>query len=91
MSKSAGTDKIPVKMFRIAANVIALSLTFIFNLSIPTGEFVDDWKKVKVTPIHEDSNKLVMSHYRPISVLPIIIKIFEQEIFQAVICMNENN
>ena len=34
--KSTGIDKIPAKMLWIAADVIAPSLTFIFNLSLPT-------------------------------------------------------
>ena len=37
VSKSTGTDKIPAKILRIAADVIAPSLTFIFNLSLSTG------------------------------------------------------
>ena len=91
VSKSTGTDKIPAKILRIAADVIAPSLTFIFNLSLSTG-FVDDWKNARVTPIHKDGSKLVMGNYRPISVLPIISKIFEQEIFQQLYkYMNENN
>ena len=92
VSKSTCTDKIPAKMLRIAADVIAPSLTFIFNLSLSTGIFVDDWKNARVTPIHKDGSKLVMDNYRPISVLPIISKIFEQEIFQQLNkYMNENN
>ena len=92
VSKSTGTDKIPAKMLRIAADVIAPSLTHIFNLSLSTGIFVDDWKNARVTPIHKDGSKLVMGNYRPISVLPIISKIFEQEIFQQLYkYMNENN
>ena len=31
---------------------------------------------------HKDGSKLVMDNYRPISVLPVISKIFEQEIFR---------
>ena len=54
VSKSTGTDKIPAKMLRIAADVIASSLTFIFNLSLSTGIFVDDWKNARVTPIHKE-------------------------------------
>ena len=42
ISKGAGFDKISAKMLRIAADITAPSLTFIFNLSVSTGVFVDD-------------------------------------------------
>ena len=45
-----GLDKIPAKMLRIAAEIIARSLTYIFNLSVSTGLFVDDWKDARVIP-----------------------------------------
>ena len=90
--KSTGIDKIPAKMLRIAADVIAPSLTYIFNLSLSTGEFVDDWKNARVTPIYKDGNRQIVGNYRPISVLPIISKIFEKEICQQLYkYMNENN
>ena len=92
VSKSSGFDKIPAKMLRIAADIIAPSLTYIFNLSLSTGEFVDDWKIARVTPIHKYGSRQIVGNYRPISVLPIISKIFEKEIFQQLYKhMNENN
>ena len=47
VSKGTGLDKIPAKMLRIAANITATSLTYIFNLSISTGVFVDNWNDLK--------------------------------------------
>jgi hypothetical protein len=34
LNVSKGADKIPAKMLRIAADIIAPSLTYIFNLSL---------------------------------------------------------
>ena len=59
-------------MLRFAADVIAPSFTFMFNLSLSTGVFVDDCKNARVSPIHKNGSKPVMGNYRPISVLPII-------------------
>ena len=79
-------------MLRIAADIIAPSLTYIFNLSLSNGEFVDDWKNARVTPIHKDSNRQVVGNYCPISVLPIISKILEKKNFQQLYKrMNENS
>jgi hypothetical protein len=39
-NKSTGLDKIPVKILKLASDIIAPSLTFIFNLSLATGIYV---------------------------------------------------
>ena len=57
ISKGAGLDKIPAKMLRIAADIIAPSLTYIFNLSISTGVFVHDWKDARVIPIYKEGDR----------------------------------
>jgi hypothetical protein len=44
-SKSTGLDNISAKMLKIAAHIIAPSLTYIFNLSLSTRIYIDDWKK----------------------------------------------
>jgi hypothetical protein len=55
VSKGADLDKIPAKMLRIAADIIAPSLTYIFNLSLSTGVFVENWKDAKVIPIYKEA------------------------------------
>ena len=47
-TKSTGIDS-----SKISADIIAPSLTWIFNLSLKTGIFVDEWKKAWVLPIHK--------------------------------------
>ena len=44
-------------MLRIAAAIIAPSLTYIFNLSVSTGVFVDDWKDARVIPIYKEGER----------------------------------
>ena len=86
-----GLDKIPAKMLRIAAEIIARSLTYIFNLSVSTGLFVDDWKDARVIPIYKEGDRRNLGNYRPISILPIVSKVFEKEIFkQSYKHLNDN-
>ena len=48
-NKSTGQDKIPAKILKLASDIIAPSITFIFNLSLAThGIYVDDWKRARV-------------------------------------------
>ena len=53
VSKSTGLDKIPAKVLKIASSIIAPSLTFIFNLSLSSGIFIDDWKNAMTAVIWE--------------------------------------
>ena len=91
-SKSTGLDNIPAKMLKIAAHVLAPSLTYIFNVSLSTGIFVDDWKDARVNPIYKEGSRRNIGNYRPISILPIISKVFEKEVFRQLYeYFNENS
>jgi hypothetical protein len=50
----------------------------IFNLSLQTGIYPDDWILAKVSPIFKDGVKTECGNYRPISVISIIAKLFEK-------------
>ena len=80
-SKSTGMDNIPAKVLKITANIIAPSLTYVFNLSLESGIYVDDWKLAKIIPIHKSEHRKKCENYRPISILPVISNVFESEIF----------
>jgi hypothetical protein len=65
-------------MLKIAANIIAPSLTYIFNLSLSTGIFIDDWKNTRVNPIYKEGSRRNIGNYRPISILPRRKKFFDK-------------
>ena len=57
VNKSTGFDKIPANLFRLSANIIAPSLTYIFNLSLNTGIYIDDWERARVSPIYKSEDR----------------------------------
>lgn len=92
VNKGAGLDKIPGKLLKEAAYIISGSLCNLFNYSIHTSVFPDDWKLARVTPIYKNETKENVNNYRPISVLSCISKIFERIIYdQLHTYLNENN
>ena len=47
------------------------------------GIFPEGWKKYNVVPVHKKESTNLIKNYRPISLLPIFSKIFEQLIFNS--------
>ena len=92
ISKSTGVDNIPAKALKLAAGIIGPSLAWIFNLSIKTGIYVDDWKKARVIPIYKSNERHKCENYRPISILPIISKILGRSVFNQIYkFLNDNS
>ena len=76
--KSFGIDNISSYFLKLALPFIENSLAFMFNTSIETSMFPDSWKIARVTPIYKNGDKADKSNYRPISVLPVISRLFEK-------------
>ena len=66
------------------ASIVAPSLTYIFNLSLVTGMYIEDWKCAHVTPIFKSGERRQCANCRPISILPAVSKVFEKEVFHQV-------
>ena len=80
-SKGTGPDGISARMLKETASAIAPSLTILFNCSISQRCFPACWKLANVVPIPKSiSQKTSPSGYPPISLLPIVSKIFEKHI-----------
>ena len=61
-------------------------------MSLSTGIFVDDWKDARVNPIYKEGSRRNIGNYRPISILPIVSKVFEKEVFRELYqYLNENS
>jgi hypothetical protein len=80
ITKATGLDEIGAKFLKTAADVIDEPLCTIINLSIKNGKFPTLLKQSKVTPIYKKGTKTDKSNFRPISVLPLISKIFDKHV-----------
>ena len=83
--KSTGTDDLGPRLLRMSSPIIAESLTYICNLSIKTGSFPERWKEAKVKPLHKGGPSNDPNNFRPISILPVLSKLFEKHVHDGLI------
>ena len=76
-SRSRGHDGISSELLKLITGDISKCITLIINQSLHSGIFPDKLKIAKVTPIHKKGDIKLITNFRPISVLPVISKIFE--------------
>ena len=75
-------DGISSDLLKLITNDISKCITVIINQSLTSGIFPNSLKIAKVTPILKKDNSKLITNYRPISVLPVISKIFESVIYE---------
>ena len=69
--------EIPTKLLKANSERIAEPLSILFNQSIITGTFPDQFKHACVLPLYKKDPQNEVENYRPISLLPVFSKIFE--------------
>ena len=77
-NKACGADEIGSKLLRMVAPGICQSLTSLFNSSLRSGQVPEEWKAAYITPVPKKGNNDDVSNFRPVSVLPVVGKVFER-------------
>ena len=78
-------------MLKLCATSISKPLHILFNNSVISECFPNEWKKANVIPVHKKGDKQIINNYRPVSLLPICSKIFEKIIFNSLFEYLEDN
>ena len=78
---SSGHDGISARFIKRILETITPPLTHIINQSLCTGIFPDRLKIAKVIPLFKKGDQHILDNYRPISLLPVISKVFEKIVF----------
>ena len=79
-NKSVGGD-IPTNIFKECSFTFS-TLADCINKSFENGAFPDCLKEANVTPIFKKDDSLDKENYRPVSILPLLSKVFEKLIYK---------
>ena len=83
-SKSSGIDRIDTYTIKLMVDDILPAVTHVVNLSIQQAVFPSLYKIAKVIPLYKKEDPHLTDNYRPISLLPVISKVFEKVAFKQV-------
>ena len=88
---ATGNDKINARFVRDAAETLTPSLTQLVNLSYRSQVFPDVLKEAIVRPLYKKEDKEKPEFYRPVSILPVISKVFERSATDQLMKYLESN
>ena len=80
-NKFHGRDNLSVRMIKLCGDSLIYLLKCIFEGALQEAKYPDLWKKANVVPVYKIESKSLIKNYRPISLLPILGKIFERLIY----------
>ena len=78
VKKTITHRNIPPKVLKTSAMITAETLQQLFNQALTARQFPSNLINADVTPVFKKNNPLCQGNYRPVSVLPIISKVFEK-------------
>ena len=88
---AVGEDGINARVLKDGKDIVAPVITKIINLGYEMNEFPDQLKVAVIKPIHKKECNNTPSNYRPISILPILSKVFERSAVNQLVKYLENN
>ena len=82
--KATGPNGIPTNILQMLGRPMSIHLSKIFNIMICTGVHPDKLKLAHVIPIFKKGSRLLVSNYRPISLLSNLNMIFEKIVYKRI-------
>ena len=80
-NKSCHIDYYPSKVLKFLNPILSPILAYLVNKSLSEGHYPRCFKIARVIPLHKGDRKDDVNNYRPISILPILGKIFERIVY----------
>ena len=89
-NKASIENDIPAKILIGSKDIVSPYLSNIYNDCKQENKYPQSLKAADVTPIHKKNEKTAMKNYRPVSLIPIVSKLFERIMYdQIIVYINE--
>lgn len=88
---SSGYDEVPIIVIKSAKLQISKILAHLINSSFVCGIFPEPLKISKTIPLYKNNDPKSKTNYRPVSLLPIISKIYEKAAYNRLVLYLEEN
>ena len=75
------SSDIPIRIIKKASKIISPILMPLINKNMKNGNFPDELKVGRISPIYKKDNEELFKNYRPVSTIPLFGKIFEKVIY----------
>ena len=89
--KAQGYDEIPTLFIKDGADILAEPLASLINRCLANSRFPSAEKCSKVIPVYRSEERSILDNYRPISILPVLSKVFERVVHQQLYTYLEEN
>ena len=77
-----GYDDISAMLLKVSSPYISQPLAYICNLSLQEGKCPDELKIANVIPLYKSDDVMTFNHYRPVSLLCVLSKVFEKIMYE---------
>ena len=84
-NKASIENDIPAKIFIVGKDIVRYYLSDIYNNCKHDNKYPLSLKAADVTPIHKKDEKTAMKNYRPVSLIPIVSKLFERNMYDQIL------
>lgn len=77
-NKATGHDQIPARAAKESAEILCQPFSCLVNFLFERGKVPSSWKLGEIVPVHKKDCPLTKINYRPITILPVLTKVFEK-------------
>ena len=83
-SKAIQESDIPTKIIKQNVDIFTEYLFHEFEKSLEKSEYTSPFEFADITPVHRKSSRFEKNNYWPVSILPVLSKIFEKSLYKKI-------